>query len=418
MRVWLLHIGEDLPVDGVTRQFRYGYLAQALQNQGHQVLRWAPTFRHNTKTNRFPIDSRVQMSDGYAIQFVHSSGYGRNISIARLQTYRTLDRRFRQLAAQESPPDVIVAAIPSLEWAAAAVDYGRSHGIPVVVDVRDLWPDVFVNALPSPARPLGRVLLAPYFRVARRACRAATALTAVSQTYLEWGLKLAGRRRESRDQIVPIGFEPEPITSSKLQSNLEQLRGRDIDPSRPICLFIGLFERSYDLETVIHAARRLESDGRSDVQFVFCGDGAQRPALQRLAAGLCSVHFLGWVDAMMLQAAASISTIGLCAYSADALQSLPNKPFEYMAGRLAIVSSLPGELAELLNRNRCGVTYRAGDAAALAGAITQILNAPELLSTMRLNAYKTWLRDYRSPEVYSRFVHHLTSLVPATAAAA
>ena len=30
MRVWLLHIGEDLPVDNAARTFRYGYLAKAL----------------------------------------------------------------------------------------------------------------------------------------------------------------------------------------------------------------------------------------------------------------------------------------------------------------------------------------------------------------------------------------------------
>src|SRR4029079_9109212 len=135
MRVWLLHIGEELPVDGTTRLFRYGYLARALTERGHNVLRWAPTLRHATKQFRISADVRVPVWENYTIQFVHSPGYRRNAGFERLGTYRVLDRRFREMSARESVPDLIVAAIPSLEWAAAATEYGRRHGIPVVVDV-------------------------------------------------------------------------------------------------------------------------------------------------------------------------------------------------------------------------------------------------------------------------------------------
>jgi glycosyltransferase involved in cell wall biosynthesis len=418
MRVWLLHIGEDLPVDGPARQYRYTYLANALLNAGHRVLRWAPTFRHNTKTQRFAIDTRVEPAKNYEIQFVSSPGYRRNISFARLRAYRVLGRRFRQLAKQECPPDLIVAAIPSLEWAEAAVDYGRQHSIPVVVDVRDLWPEVFANALPAAARPLGRLLLTPYYRRAARACRKATALTAVSQGYMDWAIDLAGRRRDPRDLVVPLGFEQMPREA--LHANIEKLRQRGIDPSRPICLFVGLFERSYDLETVIDAARRLMNSGRSDVQFVLCGDGSKMPKLKRQAADMPSVHFLGWVDATMLEAVASISTIGVCAYATDALQSLPNKPFEYMAHGLAVASSLSGEMAQLLTHHQCGLTYPAGNAAALAECLVGLLTDQRLLASLRSNAFQTWSNNFRSSGLYARFVDHLETLVdgaePATKA--
>src|SRR5262245_48925741 len=125
MRAWLLHIGERLPVDGTTRPFRYGYLARSLKEAGCEVLRWAPTFCHVRKTHRFLDDRRVSVDRNYDIQFVYSPGYVRNASVARLRTYRILGRRFRQMALHEERPDVIVSAIPSLEWALAAVEYGR-----------------------------------------------------------------------------------------------------------------------------------------------------------------------------------------------------------------------------------------------------------------------------------------------------
>jgi glycosyltransferase involved in cell wall biosynthesis len=410
MRVWLLHIGEDLPVDGTARRYRYSYLADALVNAGHQVLRWAPTFRHNTKSHRFSTDARIELNENYAVQFVHSPAYRRNIGFDRLRTYRVLDRRFRQLASREPKPDLIVAAIPSLEWAEAAVDYAQAQAIPVVIDVRDLWPDVFVNGLPSLARPFGRLLFTPYYSSARRSCRGAAALTAVSQTYLDWALNLAGRSRRPSDLVVPLGFQPQSIPETTLQKNVATLRKLGIDAQRPVCLFVGLLERSYDLETVIDAARHLELDGNCGLQFVVCGDGSKMSALKRQAGGLRSVHLIGWVDAAMLEAAASISKVGLCAYTADALQSLPNKPFEYMAHRLAVVSSLPGEMATLLSRHGSGLTYRAGDALSLSGCLRSLVADPLRLEAMRSRAYETWLHNFRSCDVYAAFVEHLALL--------
>jgi glycosyltransferase involved in cell wall biosynthesis len=418
LRVWLLHIGEDLPLDGATRRFRYSYLAEAFAECGHDVLRWAPTFRHYGKTHRFNSDRRVEVAPRYAIQFVHSPGYRRNVSFERLRMYRTLERRFRQLSAKEMPPDLIVAAIPSLEWASAATEYGRLHQIPVVIDVRDLWPDVFLNAFPKGTRSVGRMLLSRYERIARGVCRRATALAAVSPSYLDWALRKAGRQKHCGDFIAPIGFEPEAIGTRALQTNLRTLRERGIDLERPICVFSGLFERSYDLETVIEAARELQRQNRMRIQFVFCGDGSKMAALRRQAAGLRDVHFIGWVEAPMLQTVLSAASVGLCAYAADASQSLPNKPFEYMASGLAVVSSLRGDMAQLLGHHQCGLTYRAGDAGSLVNCLLELLQDREMLGAMRTNGYRAWSQNFRSTEIYSRFVSHLTTLASVGAKAA
>ncbi len=104
MRVWLLHVSEELPMDGSKRTFRYGYLAEALHERGHRVLRWAPTFRHRTKRHRFEADHRAEVSSGYEIQFVHSAGYQRHISYARLRAYRELAGRLVSLCIEKRGP--------------------------------------------------------------------------------------------------------------------------------------------------------------------------------------------------------------------------------------------------------------------------------------------------------------------------
>ncbi len=411
MHVWLLHIGEDLPVDAGARTYRYGYLAEALVARGHSVLRWAPTFRHFGKQQRFDRDARVTVHTGYEIQFVYAPGYRRNVGLARLRTYRVLDRRLSVLAeAERSAPDVIVAAIPSLEWAATAIELGRRFHSRVVVDVRDLWPDVFQTAVPRGIRAAGRWLLAPYDRLAGRACRGADALAGVSQRYLDWALRHAGRERGPNDLVAPIGFEPQAVARDDVARARLALLAHGVDSARPTCLFAGSFERSADLDTVLDAAKQLNAGGRGDVQFLLCGAGSQAAALARRAAGLRNVILPGWCDAATLHAAASLSSIGLCAYAPQATQSLPNKPFESMAHRLAVVSSLRGELAELIARHDCGVTYRAGDVAALAATIDELTRNTRRLAELRANARTAWAENYRSGEIYARWAEQLDML--------
>jgi glycosyltransferase involved in cell wall biosynthesis len=287
-----------------------------------------------------------------------------------------------------------------------------------VIDVRDVWPDVYLNALPAFARSAARLLLSRQFGLARRACRHASAITAVSRTYLSWALKLAGREARNHDAVVPLGYEPCPCPAAELDKHVAMLRHRGIDPTRPTCFFAGRLERSYDLLTAINAARRLDAAGRNDLQFVVCGDGAGMAAVESRARGLDNVHFLGWVKPATVQAVASISSIGLCAYASDATQSVPNKPFEYMASGVAVVSSLQGEMMDLLDRYQCGLTYRAGDADSLAKCLAQLLNAPKRLDRMRSNALDAWTRHYRSRDIYAGFADRLAAIAKPLANAA
>ncbi|QDU55351.1 glycosyltransferase family 4 protein [Aeoliella mucimassa] len=411
MRAWLMHIGEQMPVDGPARKFRYGYVADALRNAGHHVTHWSPTFCHFRKEQRYQQDCQVEVDSNYCIQFVHAEGYRRNTSLARMRMYSVLGRRFHELAGDLPRPDLIVTAIPSLEWADAAVSFGRCHDIPVIVDVRDLWPDLYLNALPTALKPLGRLLLGSHLRLAKRACRNADALIAVSQSYLDWGLHHANRPSTARDQVVPLGYELATLPPTDDRGRLATLKKHGLAPDHITCLYAGQFETSYDVETIVSAARSLELSGNHHLQFALCGDGSKMAQIRKIAEGLKSVHLFGWVPPKTLQELASVSHIGLATYAVGAKQSLPNKAFEYMANRLCILSSLKGELPELLTENECGSSYQAGNAESLATAIRAFASNPEQLECYRQNAFHIWQNSYKSSAIYPRFVQYLNQFV-------
>ncbi len=60
------------------------------------------------------------------------------------------DVNFTKLAnSYDTLPDVIHVCNVPIELCHAAVTYGRAKGIPVVIDVRDLWPDVYLEVIPQ-----------------------------------------------------------------------------------------------------------------------------------------------------------------------------------------------------------------------------------------------------------------------------
>ncbi len=411
MKVWILHAGWDVAADASQRLMRYGSLAKALAENGHQVVQWAPAFNHFTKKLWFEHDHSLQVSDGHEIRFVYAKGYSKNVSLQRFRFYRTLARRFREQAGELPQPDVIVAGIPSVEWCYEATQYGIDRQVPVVIDVRDLWPDVFLTAIPERLRKPGRCLLFPWFSKMKTACQNAAGICGVSQEYVNWGLRQAEGEAGFGDRVFPLGFSVPEAAESERGRCLKEIHDRGIDSSRLICLFSGQFEKSYDLETVIEAARKVETAAPGATMFVMCGEGSKSQALQQQAGSLRNIVFMGWCEADFLAVMNSISDVGLVAYGERALQSLPNKPFEYLSGGNALVSCLSGELPDIIRNNDCGYTYAPGDSDRLASILLQLASNPVRLQELKANSEQLFGSRYQMKNISSEFSSYLEQIV-------
>lgn len=411
MHVWQIHLGETLPIDGPVRLFRYGLLAEQLLAEGHRVTRWAPTFAHTTKTFRCHGDQTIEVADRHQLELLEAGGYHRHVGLKRLLFTRRLAQAFaRRLRACE-PPDVIVAAIPSPELAELAVDYGRRRGIPVVVDVRDLWPSILVDHFPSVLRPLCRLALSGSFRSARRALSGADALYAVSGSYLNWGLSFARRPARETDRVVPLAYK-RPSISADQQLEAERFwDNQGVTKERGLrCCYFGSMNSTCDISTVVESARRLSSTN-PEIDFVICGEGPFANQLREAASGLNNLRFAGWVDQPEISVLMQRSDIGLAAYAAGAPQSLPNKPIEYLAGGLQVVSSLPGELEKLLDQTKCGAHYRAGDAEHLTAKLLEYNNtASQQRVAMRRRSEQLYRCEFDASQVYAQMAERLCEL--------
>ena len=218
MRVWLVTIGEPVPVQEGARDrlHRTGYFAHFLADHGHEVTWWTSTFDHFRKKHLFGEDVTIELGPNLRVRLLKGCGYRNNLSLARMRDHRQIAKKFASEAIAAPRPDILVAALPTIELSLESVLFGKREGVPVVLDMRDMWPDIFADSVPAAARPLARLALGPLFSQARAACAGATAITGITEAFVEWGLAHGGRKRSGFDKAFPMGYTVVPPPSEAI----------------------------------------------------------------------------------------------------------------------------------------------------------------------------------------------------------
>lgn len=410
MRVWIVMIGESLPIDGNIRSRRVATLCNHCAARGHDVTWWTSTFDHTRKRQRASADKSVTTNGGVKIEMLYAPGYKANISVGRLVNHHLIGAALARRIYSEAPPDVILAAWPTIELSAASVKYGRMMRIPVIVDVRDLWPDIFLDVAPRWLRPGMQVVLRQLGRKAKYVFSNCDGIVGISPGYLRWALDYAGRAQQPSDRVFPLGYERPRSDPYEVAQARRELLNLGVNPGRTICWFVGVFGATYDLSTVIKAASILQASREDTFQFVLSGGGEHESEWKRQAVGLDNVTFTGWVDAAKICALGEMARVGLAAYARSAPQGLPNKLFEYMAFGLPVVSSLAGEAREFLNEHQCGVTYQAGSPESLLSALKNFQSDDALREAYGERGFNLYERFYSAEKIYPAMADYLEGI--------
>lgn len=410
MNVWLVKDAEPLPIARSTHRMRMGRLADALVQGGHDITWWHSTFYHFTKSRVARGPGVVDVAPGYRLRLIEAGVYGGNLSWSRYRHHRALAAGFLAEASRLPPPDVIVAAFPIPWFAHAAITYAVAQQVPSLVDVRDLWPDIFVHKSPAPLRPIVRWMTHDLAAKTAWLLSNTDGIVAVSAGYLQWALARAGRGARPLDRVLPLGCRA-PAARSAGEARPRRIRELATRLAGcTVAAFAGSFGRSYDLATVCDAAERLAQEGRSDIHFVIAGDGEQHRMVMRRASTLPNVTLPGWLDKDEMDALLGLSSLGLvcCISVAD---TMPNKVFEYLASGLPLVSSLEGETERLIRDHDIGISYRAGDGSALAAAVRRLADDPECRRRQSANARRLFSARFDAAVLDREYVALVESVV-------
>lgn len=405
LKVCLVTAGEPLPSDrSDVRLHRTGQLAAWLAARGHHVD-WATNrFDHFRKIQRSG-PSLAQVSENFRIHLLDSSGYRRNVSLARLRDHAGLGREFRKRGADFGSPDVVVAAMPTIELAFEAVQWARSIGAISVVDIRDLWPDVLIESAPKPIRWGLRLLLSGLQRKLDLAVSQADVIVAPNKDFLEWACRNERRQRKTIDAVFPLGYELHEISVSEREDAFAFWRSRGVDlqdAKSSILVFAGSLSRQFDFAPILDL---LESQKVPRVRVVICGTGEQQEALADRSHKLPGLFVPGWCSYAQLRVLMDHAILGLMPYrdSPNFRNHIPNKAAEYLAHGLPLAWSLgTGPLDELIEKKHLGVSY-GSSASLLADYVHQLQSDPTLCARIRETATTVFHERFDADTVHANF---------------
>jgi len=415
LNIWILQTGEPLHIDGGNvRPMRAMNLSNKLVNTGHNVVLWSSAFYHQEKCHRSLIQQSIRVSDNLEIRLIPSRGYQHNIGLGRLIDHAQLALNLiKMLIKYNDVPDVAFIGYPPIETAVVMVHWLSKYGVPSLLDIKDQWPLLFLCSLPTFLKPFGRVILWPYFYLAKRAMLEATGLSAMANGFLNWALTFSGRTRTDNDCIFPLTSPSENVATDQLEKARRWWDSQGVlDNGRPRICFIGSHSRAFDFRQVYEAAKMF-SQISDNCQFVICGDGECSFELHSMMNGLPNVYFPGWIDRPRIVALAERSIASLAPYSntEDFLMSIPNKIIDALYLSLPILSSLQGEVASLIIENGVGMCYGAGTGKSLYDCIQILVEYPSMQKSMSQKARALYEDRFSFEIVYGGLVKHLENMV-------
>ncbi|QNI57190.1 conserved hypothetical protein distantly related to alpha-glycosyltransferases family 4 [Synechococcus sp. BIOS-U3-1] len=294
------------------------------------------------------------------------------------------------LLALGAEVDLIFATTTPLTAGIPGIAARWLRGIPFVLEVRDLWPEL--------PRAMG-VVRNPFL------------LKVLS--VLEWSSyhsadACIGLAPGICEGIADRGIPPDRITSIPNACDLELFKPLKAQQSKQpelirglaspmpagsfVAAFTGAHGLANGLDAVLDAASELQRRGRHDIRLLFIGDGRCKHALQQRvkAESLENCHFLPPLPKSQLARSLGLSVhVGLMVLDdipAFYRGTSPNKFFDYISCGLPVVNNYPGWLAELIRDHQLGIPVPPRDPNAFAEALITLKDDPDLREAAGANA--------------------------------
>ena len=305
-------------------------------------------------------------------------------------------------------PDVVIASSPSFFCVFSAWRLARRHKAKFIFEVRDLWPAIFVQM--GILRPglIYNILEKMEMFLYRRA----DAIVTVTRSFVRQ-ITERGIRGNKFTTIFNGVSDADYAAAVKPRENggTSQLRAQlGISPLTKVVLYIGNHGEAQALSQIIDAARLMVK--RTDVTFLFVGQGADKEKLQAYARGVPNVQFLpavGPADVWAYYCMADLNIVCLKNIP-DFEMFIPSKMFEIMAAGSCAVAGLRGEGAEIMNESGCAMVVGSEEPEQMSEAITTLLDNPERRTQMAQAGRAYVAQNFLHSQLASNYLHLMQRL--------
>ncbi|PKG84473.1 hypothetical protein CXF85_08385 [Colwellia sp. 75C3] len=360
--VWLINPYGTLPNEG-WRNYRNVNLAESFSDKGFNVRWFIASFEHRTKAAR----TENIVFDSFSSEIITTPLYRKNISLSRIYFEYVFGKNLISYVNKNNLelPIVIILVSPSLFYASLIINFAKKNNIKVVIDVLDLWPEHFITVLPKPIKAFSDFLFSPLYYLRNKTLLKADGVVFCSRDFEE---KICNKISLSSKLVSYIGTETKDTITKKCYEVVH-------------IVYAGTLGESYDIQKIIDLAIIYELKNKK-VVFHIAGGGPLKESVYQASLSLSNLKFHGSLHPVKLDALLSMCHIGLASYASDSSVSMPLKFYDYLCNGLIVLSSLKGEVNEIIESKCVGFNYDANNINQLEGIIDSLLADPKLLKNM------------------------------------
>ena len=347
LRITYLHQYFNTPeMSGGTRSYE---MARRLVAMGHKVNMVTSWREEGRRTSWFKTTEAGICVNWLPIQYANDMSYSQ-----RMKAFCWFAWHASRLAAS-IPSDVVLATSTPLTIALPGVFAAKRQRVPMVFEVRDLWPElpIAMGALPNP------IMRSAAQWLERFAYKNASRIIALSP-----GM---------RDGVVTSGFPADRVDVIPNSADLELFcvhpatsRLNGTLPSGPIVLYAGTLGRINGVSYLAQIARESDDNG-ARIQFVVVGDGHETGAVRELAAQLGvlgrNFHMYPPVPKRQMPEVLAAADVALSLFInlKPMWANSANKFFDALASGTPVAINYGGWQADLLNESGAGIVLPPDD---------------------------------------------------------
>lgn len=345
MKILYLHQYFNTPeMSGGTRSYE---MARRMVAAGHEVHMLTSYRKDDRQGEWFTTEEAGIQVHWYPVPYSNHMGYGQ-----RIKAFFAFAMAARKKAlALEG--DIVFATSTPLTIAIPGVLAARKHKIPMVFEVRDLWPEMPI-AMGALKNPLMRFAAR---QLERWSYRHSSAVVALSPGMKE-GVAATGFP-DSQIAVIPNSsdnheFQHDPQAAETFRAQRPWLG------EKPLLVYTGTFGKVNGVGYMVDLAKTLKSKG-SDIRLLLVGDGQERPAVIEAAqaAGVYEENLffeskLPKRDMPGLLSAATMAS-SLFIDLPEMRRNSANKFFDALASGTPVLLNYGGWMHELVESHGCGL---------------------------------------------------------------